>query len=601
MKKIVSKVLPFGLGLLLSSGVMAQYQLENLDRGLVAVRTNPKSVFLSWRILGSDAKNLAFNIYRGKTKLNASPITTISNWVDSTGIESSEYSLCAVINGKEQKSIYTQVLSQNFIEIPLKIPEGGTTPDGKPYTYTASDCSVGDLDGDGKYEIVLKWDPTNAKDNSQKGYTGNVYLDAYRMDGKQLWRVDLGKNIRAGAHYTQFMVFDFDGDGKAEIACKTADGTTDAFGKIIGDAKADYRNEAGYVLDGPEFLTVFEGISGKILDSVPFTPERGEVGAWGDKYGNRVDRFISAVAYLDGKHPSLITGRGYYTRLVRTAWDFEKGKIKMRWNFDSNDAGNEAHRSMGNHQMSIADLDGDGKQEVISGSSVIASNGKSFYANGLGHGDALHVSDMDPTRKGLELWQCHEEPAKYGEYGMEFRDLLTGKPIWGVSGEGKDIGRCMAADIDPTHYGYEVWGSVGGLYDCKGNQISATRPRSMNFAVWWDGDLTRELLDGNHVDKWDYQNGQLVRLFTAEGCSSNNGTKATPAVSADLFGDWREEVVLKKSDSSALRIFTTTIPTTYKMPTLMHDAQYRVAIAWQNSGYNQPPHPSFYLGEVAPK
>ncbi|MDI9859564.1 rhamnogalacturonan lyase [Flectobacillus roseus] len=601
MKKIVSKVLPFALGLLLSSGVMAQYQLENLDRGLVAVRTNPKSVFLSWRILGTDAKNVAFNIYRGKTKLNTSPITTVSNWVDSTGIESSEYSLCAVINGKEQKSIYTQVLSQNFIEIPLKMPEGGTTPDGKPYTYSASDCSVGDLDGDGQYEIVLKWDPTNSKDNSQKGYTGNVYLDAYRMDGKQLWRIDLGKNIRAGAHYTQFMVFDFDGDGKAEIACKTADGTTDASGKIIGDAKADYRNEAGYVLDGPEFLTVFEGISGKILDSVPFTPERGEVGAWGDKYGNRVDRFISAVAYLDGKHPSLITGRGYYTRLVRTAWDFEKGKIKMRWNFDSNDAGNEAHRSMGNHQMSIADLDGDGKQEVISGSSVIASNGKSFYANGLGHGDALHVSDMDPTIKGLELWQCHEEPAKYGEYGMEFRGALSGKPLWGVSGEGKDIGRCMAADIDPTHYGYEVWGSVGGLYDCKGNQISANRPRSMNFAVWWDGDLTRELLDGNHVDKWDYQNGQLVRLFTAEGCSSNNGTKATPAVSADLFGDWREEVVLKKSDSSALRIFTTTIPTTYKMPTLMHDAQYRVAIAWQNSGYNQPPHPSFYLGEIAPK
>ncbi len=601
MKKIVSKVLPFAMGLLMSHGITAQYQLENLDRGLIAVRTNPKSVFLSWRILGTDAKNLAFNLYRGKTKLNANPISTISNWVDSSGVESEEYSVRAVLNGKEQKAYSTKVLAQNFIEIPLNIPAGGTTPDGKPYTYSASDCSVGDLDGDGQYEIVLKWDPTNSKDNSQKGYSGNVYLDAYRMDGKQLWRVDLGKNIRAGAHYTQFMVFDFDGDGKAEIACKTADGTTDAIGKVIGDAKADYRNETGYVLDGPEFLTVFEGISGKILDSVPFTPERGEVGAWGDKYGNRVDRFISAVAYLDGKHPSLITGRGYYTRLVRTAWDFEKGKIKMRWNFDSNDAGNEAHRSMGNHQMSIADLDGDGKQEVISGASVIASTGKSFYANGLGHGDALHVSDMDPTRKGLELWQCHEEPAKYGEYGMEFRDVLTGKPIWGVSGEGKDVGRCMASDIDPTHYGYEVWGSVGGLYDCKGNQISATRPRSMNFAVWWDGDLTRELLDGNHVDKWDYQNGQLVRLFTAEGCSSNNGTKATPAVSGDLFGDWREEVVLKKNDSSALRIFTTTIPTTYKMPTLMHDAQYRVAIAWQNSGYNQPPHPSFYLGEVAPK
>ena len=536
-----------------------------------------------------------FNVYRDGVKLNRSPILTTTNFTDNSS-SNATYTVRAIINGIEQNdSEKAKIWEQATLDIPLKAPAGGTTPDGVAYTYNANDCSVGDVDGDGEYEIILKWDPSNAKDNSQSGYTGNVYLDALKLDGTQLWRIDLGKNIRAGAHYTQFMVYDFDSDGKAEIACKTADGTIDGKGKLIGDEKADYRNKSGYVLSGPEFLTIFNGQTGEAMATTDYLPARGTVESWGDNYGNRVDRYIAAVAYLDGKHPSIVMGRGYYTRLVRAAWDWRDGKLTSRWVFDSND-NNKSYEYQGNHQMTVGDVDGDGKDEIFNGSSAIDDDGKGLYTNHLGHGDALHMTDMNPDREGQEIWQSHESPSKYGAYGLEFRDAKTGTPLWGVDGENKDIGRALAIDIDPRYKGYECWGSIGGLYDCKGNQIGTSRP-SINFAVWWDADLSRELLDGNHIDKWDYLNGKSNRILTATDYSSNNGTKATPSLSADILGDWREEVILRKIDNTSLRIFTTTIPATNRIYTLMHDPQYRVAIAWQNSAYNQPPHPSFYLGD----
>ncbi|MEA5459466.1 T9SS type A sorting domain-containing protein [Arcicella sp. LKC2W] len=569
--------------------------VENLNRGLIAVRTSPTQVFLSWRLLGTEAESTTFNVYRDGVKLNTSPVVISTNFIDNSG-SNAIYTVRAIINNIEQKdSEQAKIWEQAYLDISLKAPAGGTTPDGVAYTYNANDCSVGDVDGDGEYEIILKWDPSNAKDNSQSGYTGNVYLDALKLDGTQLWRIDLGKNIRAGAHYTQFMVYDFDSDGKAEIACKTADGTIDGKGKLIGDEKADYRNKSGYVLSGPEFLTIFNGQTGEAMATTDYLPARGTVESWGDSYGNRVDRYIAAVAYLDGKRPSLIMGRGYYTRLVRAAWDWRDGKLTSRWVFDS-DNNNKNYEYQGNHQMTVGDVDGDGKDEIINGSSAIDDDGKGLYENHLGHGDALHMTDMNPDREGQEIWQSHESPSKYGAYGLEFRDAKTGTPLWGVDGENKDIGRALAIDIDPRYKGYECWGSIGGLYDCKGNSIGTARP-SMNFAVWWDADLSRELLDGNHIDKWDYLNGKSNRILTATDYSSNNGTKATPSLSADILGDWREEVILRKTDNTSLRIFTTTIPATNRIYTLMHDPQYRVAIAWQNSAYNQPPHPSFYLGD----
>lgn len=581
--------------LLFTTVCQGQRFVENLNRGLIAVRTSPTQVFLSWRLLGTEPETTTFNVYRDGVKLNNSPILTITNFIDNSS-SNAIYTVRAVVNGIEQKdSEKAKIWEQATLDIPLKAPAGGTTPDGVTYTYNANDCSVGDVDGDGEYEIILKWDPSNAKDNSQSGYTGNVYLDALKLDGTQLWRIDLGKNIRAGAHYTQFMVYDFDSDGKAEIACKTADGTIDGKGKLIGDEKADYRNKSGYVLSGPEFLTIFNGQTGEAMATTDYLPARGTVESWGDNYGNRVDRYIAAVAYLDGKRPSLIMGRGYYTRLVRAAWDWRDGKLTSRWVFDS-DNNNKNYEYQGNHQMTVGDVDGDGKDEIFNGSSAIDDDGKGLYENHLGHGDALHMTDMNPDREGQEIWQSHESPSKYGAYGLEFRDAKTGTPLWGVDGENKDIGRALAIDIDPRYKGYECWGSIGGLYDCKGNQIGTTKP-SMNFAVWWDADLSRELLDGNHIDKWDYLNEKSIRILTATDYSSNNGTKATPSLSADILGDWREEVILRKIDNTSLRIFTTTIPATNRIYTLMHDPQYRVAIAWQNSAYNQPPHPSFYLGD----
>ncbi|NII25275.1 T9SS type A sorting domain-containing protein [Pseudoflavitalea sp. X16] len=594
--RLLSRKLSFFLCcLLISCALHAQYQMEYLGRGVVAVRTSSSQVYVGWRMLGTDPSGIAFNVYRGATKINVSPITGSTNVVDNVSTNDT-YTVRPVIGGVEQTaSAGAGVTTQTYLNVPLQIPAGGTTPSGEAYTYTANDASVGDLDGDGEYEIILKWDPTNAKDNSQSGYTGNVYIDAYKLNGTRLWRIDLGRNIRAGAHYTQFLVYDFDGDGKAEMACKTADATRDGAGTYIGSSSADYRNSSGYVLTGPEFLTVFNGQTGAAMATTNYLPARGTVSSWGDNYGNRVDRFVANVAYLDGQRPSMVFGRGYYTRLVRVAWDWRNGQLTQRWNFDSNNSGNSAYAGQGNHQVSVADIDGDGRQETINGSSAINDNGTGSWANGMGHGDALHVSDMDPDRAGLEIWQPYESPGSNGQVGAALVNAANGARLWTVAEASADVGRGLAADIDPRYKGYECWASRGGLYTCKGVQITTTKP-SINFAVWWDADLSRELLDGTTISKWNYSSSSVSTLLSASGTASNNSTKATPALSADVLGDWREEVILRASDNSALRIYTTTILATNRIYTLMHDPQYRMAIAWQNTAYNQPPHPGFYLG-----
>jgi rhamnogalacturonan endolyase len=575
--------------------------MEFLSRAPVAVRQSSSAVYIGWRMLGTDPASIGFNVYRNGVKLNATPVTGSTNYVDNITTNGT-YTIRPVINNVEQAatapvSVWTSI----YKTIPLQIPAGGTTPSGEAYTYTANDCSVGDLDGDGEYEIILKWDPSNSKDNSQSGYTGNVFIDAYKMDGTRMWRIDLGRNIRAGAHYTQFMVYDLDGDGKAEIAMKTADATIDGVGTVIGSSSADYRNASGYILSGPEYLTIFNGQTGAAMATTNYIPARGTVSSWGDSYGNRVDRFVNCIAYLDGARPSLIMGRGYYTRLVRAAWDWRNGQLTSRWVFDSNTSGNSAYAGQGNHQLTVGDVDGDGKDEIINGSSAINDNGTGLYANGLGHGDAMHMTDLDPSRPGQELWQCHESQSAYGNFGIEFRDARTGQPIWGrgpADGVTGDIGRAMAGDVDPAYPGYEVWASSGDLYTCQGVSISTSKP-SNNFGIWWDGDLCRELLDGTKLDKWNpatQSSNRLLTIYNYGSAASNNSTKANPCLTADLLGDWREEVILRSSDNANLLLFTTTIPTSYRLYTLMHNPQYRLAVAWQNTAYNQPPYPDYYLG-----
>ncbi len=598
--------------------------MENLGRGVVAVRSATTDVFVSWRVLGTDPPDTAFNLYRSTgggapTLLNANPITGVTFFVDSGAdlAQENSYFVRPIVFGIEQAPSASFTLPANapvrqYLRVPLQVPPPGVTPAGESYTYSPNDCSVGDLDGDGEYEIVLKWDPSNSKDNSQAGYTGNVYLDAYKLNGTRLWRIDLGRNIRAGAHYTQFQVYDLDGDGKAEVACRTADGTVDGMGNVIGDPNADYRNSSGYVLDGPEFLTVFNGQTGAAMATASYVVPRGVVSNWGDSYGNRVDRFLAAVAYLDGQRPSLVMCRGYYTRTVLAAWNWRNGQLTNIWTFDTGDTGTSnpyaAWRGQGNHNLSVGDVDGDGKDEIMYGACAIDDDGTGLFSTGWGHGDALHMTDMDPDRPGLEVWQPHESPSAYGPNAAEFRDARTGQLIFGVQGSG-DIGRGLALDVDPRYRGYEMWasGNTGGMYTAqlstpnavlgpRGVEISSAKP-SINFGVWWDGDLLRELLDGTTISKWNWTQGNTTTLLSDSGVASNNGTKATPCLSADILGDWREEVIWRESGNAALRIYTTTIPTTYRFYTLMHDRQYREAIAWQNTGYNQPPHPSFFFGD----
>jgi rhamnogalacturonan endolyase len=610
LKANLKLALVVGLLLLYSHNAHAQYLMENLGRGVVAIRQNATDVYVGWRQLGTDSSDVSFNLYRStgggpEVLLNPSPITDSTNFVDTTAdlSQANAYSVRPVVGGVEGApsaafTLPADAAVQQYLNVPLQIPPGGTTPDGS-YTYTANDASVGDVDGDGEYEIILKWDPTNSKDNSQSGYTGNVYLDAYKMDGTRLWRIDLGRNIRAGAHYTQFMVYDLDGDGKAEVACKTADATVDGLGTVIGNANADYRNSSGYVLTGPEYLTVFNGQTGAAMATVGYNPPRGTVSSWGDDYGNRVDRFLAGVAYLDGRRPSLVMARGYYTRAYVAAYDFRDGQLTNRWNFDTGFSGGPyaTWRGQGAHSLTIGDVDGDGRDEITYGAAAIDDDGSGLYSTLLGHGDALHMSDMDPTRPGQEVWMAHEDPGSYGSNGSEFRDAKTGALIFGVPGNGADVGRAVAGDIDPRYLGYEMWASRGGLNATNGVQITPSRPGQMNFMVWWDGDLLRELLDGTTISKWNWNTNTVSPVLAPAGLSSNNSTKANPALSADVLGDWREEVIWRTADNTALRIYTTTAPASNRIYTLMHDRQYRVAIAWQNTAYNQPPHPSFYIGE----
>ncbi len=628
------------LGLLLASPAFAQRQLENLGRGVVAMRTGSSSVYVGWRLLGTDPDDTKFNLFRvtsGVTNLVSANVSNTCNVVDggaSSGL-THIYFVQPIINGVTQANSGSFTIAgsaiQQYLNIPLTPPPSGVAWDGVPYTYNANDCSVGDVDGDGEYEIFLKWDPSNSQDNSFAGFTGNTFLDCYKLNGTRLWRIDLGPNIRSGAHYMDFMVYDFDGDGKAELMCRTAPGSVDGQTNYVGGLAKwqtsngphptfnntdDYRfnnpnanTTNGYVLHGPEFITVFNGLTGAEMATTTFYPKRDQDNnddnpsasrintIWGDSYGNRLDRFLAGVAFCDGVRPSAIFCRGYYTRAYLTAWDWRNGQLTKRWNFDSNSGpgSNLDYRGQGAHSLSVGDVDGDGKDEIVYGACVIDDNGQGLYSTTLGHGDAEHYSDMDPQSLGQEIWFVHESPSSYGPYGLELHESESGNIIFGYNGTSADVGRGAAYDIDPRYPGYETWGAGGVLRTVKGVQI-ATKTPPQNFCNWWDADMLRESLDGTTISKWDWTGSSNVSVLSPGGLSSNNGTKSTPCLSGDIFGDWREEVIWRTAANDALRIYTTTIPATNRFYTLMHDPQYRCAIAWQNTGYNQPPHPSFFLG-----
>ena len=630
-------------------------QTENLDRGIVAIK-NGTGTFISWRLLGTDDKQTTFDLLRNGDVIKSG--LTVTNFTDTGGNDGSQYVVVAK-TGSTELSRSKAVSRWPNICKQLKLDKPAS---GADYHYFPNDCSVADLDGDGEYEIVVKWDPSNCQDNSISGKTGNVYLDAYKLDGTKLWRVDLGPNIRAGAHYTQFLVYDFNGDGRAELICKTAPGSVDGQGSYVNQAadeaalrssyvnRLSYANDKGYVLSGAEYLTVFEGTTGRAVHTVWYNPNRGcttgEVKAptgaelkslWGDDYGNRCDRFLACVAHLDGadRNASAVMCRGYYTRAYLWAVDFDGEKLKTKWlhasvsptevevtdalgnkttkTYNSNTSGissgtNDVHfyctaYGQGCHSLAVGDVDGDGCDEIIYGSAAIDHDGQLLHTTGLGHGDALHLSDLLPDRPGLEVMMVHEE----APFGWSVRDARTGELLIHRTGI-SDTGRGMAADIYAQQRGFEFWHSddmdreeandkLGpmNIYSATGDVVGHyTRNYPFYcFRIYWDGNVQDELFD-----KGALNDGQWNRVLTCGnyGNSVTYGSKANPLLIADIMGDWREEIIMfDKSDSASINIFSTTIPTDYRVPTLMHDHVYRMSVAWQNVGYNQPPHLGFYL------
>lgn len=606
------------------------------DRALVAVKSD-SAVFVSWRCYESDAKDIRFELERNDAVIYEGNRT---NYTDTEGKAGDVYRLTAVC-GATATTETTIAWNKEYQELELKAPAGQTMPDGTVAAYTANDMSAGDLDGDGKLELIVKWDPNNSQDNSKDGYTGTTILDAYDIDlaaGKAvlMWRIDLGINIRSGAHYTQFQVWDYNGDGKAELICKTADGSTTfdaalnetghvgavSVASLPTDVKGtpetyDFRQHTGRIgriVLGQEYLTAFDGTTGKIIDTVKYVPERGpyneetgkyDTSMWGlkngvaaeknDGYANRADRFLAGTAYIDDGNAAAIFCRGYYGRTAITAWQLIDGRLQMKWAFDVDSFSEYA--GQGNHQLSINDVDNDGYDEIVYGALILDHTGKVLNCTGLKHGDAMHVSDWNNDGK-LEVFSVHEE--KTVEYQMELHDALTGEVLWGVFA-GKDVGRGVAADIDPNYPGAEMWGADGNTYDCKGNVIYDKKPSS-NFTLYWDGDLLMELFDhadyAPQVQKWDYVNLKKVALLTATGASTNNSTKANAGLVADICGDWREEIIVRDaSDNNKIRVYTTTIETQYVFPCLLENVTYREGVAWQNTAYNQPANLPYLLTE----
>ncbi len=711
-------------------------QLEKIGRGLVAVNTG-RGIFVAWRLFKNEVTGYTetglcgtdFVLFKNGNRLAI--VTQSTNFLDEEGKDTDVYSVVPFEQGrlpelsvllakeKDAEHVTAWKSGKNFLDIPVKRPADGVTVKGDPFVYHINDISIGDVDGDGEYEYIVKWDPSNSKDVSQRGYTGKVYLDCYKLDGRILWRLDMGVNIRAGAHYTQFMVYDFNGDGKAEMALKTAPGTcmhifdsdgnekesfyitipgedadkgvshednyvcsaedyaahmkalfmgwrnhpevksgrwpqtleecfgipvkynyplsdkdagelVDYFLDVYAPGRSDknrLREFEGFIYEGPEYMTMFAG-DGTELSTIPFRFAREDDGLmWGDysmnriEPCNRVDRFLSGVAYLDGERPYLIMCRGYYTRTTLVAYDFFENRFHEVWSVDSgyvpmsnpfNDNPHEAGGTdpdygsiagQGNHSLSTADVDGDGCQEIIYGAACIDHDGSVLYSSfdylpdgrraKLGHGDAMHVANIDPDRPGLEIFNVFEG-AKAAPYGFALRDAENGSVYFGEYAE-TDLGRCMIGDICPGEAGLQVW--VNDVYSVDGRKLDVPAP-STNMNIHWAADLSTQV-----TDKKEYLTGEKTgvindlthgEMLVPEGTATNNGTKGNPCLVADLFGDFRDEIVLRLSDDSALRIYINTDITEHKLFTPLQDVQYRTAVAWQNNCYNQPGYVSYY-------
>lgn len=560
---------------------------ENLNRGLTAtLAQNGNSVYLNWRLLESDPENVAFNLYRsvnGKTKrLNSKPISKTCDYTDNSPGEKATYWVAAIVNKKEQAGpdkievVQSDLSHPNFTSIKLKNAD-----------IKAGKIALADLNGDGTYDYIIRTPSSNVDPGNPGDLTGKTYqIEAYLSDGTYLWTKDLGQGIEPGVWYSPFIAYDFNGDGKAEIALKTAP----------DNAK---RNAQGRIDGGEEYLSVLDGMTGKEIARVDW-PERN------DRYGNlnRQNRNQIGMAFLDGKTPFILAARGTYKLMVVDAWMLKDNKLERVWRWDG-DEENPVVRSMGSHNMISADIDGDGKDEIILGSCAVDDNGTLLWSTGLGHPDKIYLTDIDPRRPGMELFLCLEPWHDNGR-GVCVVDPKDGKPIWNIGHKTFHVGDGMVADFDPTHPGLECFATEdrkGGSTDkylltADGKKIGSGDdvPPCRNWA-WWDADLLRETFKGDD-NRWgasSSSDGRKQSIIKWKGETLTEGIEGDILMIADMIGDWREEIITALPGE--LRIYQTNIPAKDRRVTLMQDALYRNYIAHRSMGYPQAPVPSFYLGE----
>ena len=584
------------------------YQMENLDRGVVAVKVTG-GVYVGWRMLGYEYtgtdSDTSYNLYKDGTLLKN--VTDSTNYLDAAGTSTSKYTVSCVLSGKEgAQSTAVTVWADQYQSIPVTAPPNGT----QGGVYTASDGTPCDLDGDGQMDLILKWDPSNSKDSASSGKSDNCIIDGIKFDGTRLWRIDVGQNIRAGAHDTQLSAYDFDGDGKCELAIKTGPGTKDGKGNFLakGPAKGvdnsqDLRGDRGITLGGPEWMTVFSGVDGSELDTIEYPVLYGS-GDFGDSNGNRSQRFTGGFAFVKDVPaaggagvanglPSIISGRGYYARTTVSAMTYRNGVMAKNWVFDypSCYGGTTKPIGCGDHSCMAADVDGDGAQEIIPGAITISSDGKFMCDSLMGHGDALDIAPLIPG-KPMVTFSIHESLG-----GFDAHDSATCK-LYFTTTPGGDANRGRAEYVGVGNETSASCSGPGQVLCATG--VSGGLGAGSNFVMYWDADEWRELENSNSISK-----AGGATLLTCSACAGCNGTKNTPVLSGDVLGDWREEVIWREGGGTspatkALRLYTTTDVTKRRIYTLMHDPTYRAQVNFEQSTYNQPPHTGFQISPNMP-
>jgi rhamnogalacturonan endolyase len=573
---------------------------ERLNRGVVALpgsqaagggaaeRSEAGTVYLSWRLLKTDPQDTAFNVYRSVdggdiAKLNTQPITATTDFIDDKPAQGPRvaYWVRPVLDGKELEP--ANVSGRVLLRTDPAPNESYYTSIKFQGEYTPQRIAVADLNGDGAYDFVIKQPSQGIDPAGRPNTAGLTYkLEAYLNDGAFLWRKDLGPGIEPGIWYSPFIVYDFDGDGKAEVAVKTG--------------PEDAREPDGRIRKGPEWCSILDGMTGQEVTRADWPPRDPRYGDY-----NRTNRNQMGIAYLDGKTPCLLVARGTYKLMVLDAYQYHNRRLEQLWHWEGDDE-TPIIRSQGAHGMHSADVDDDGRDEIVLGSVVLDDNGTALWSIGLGHPDKCFVTDVDPTRPGMEIFYGIE-PWHENGMGVCLVDAKTGRLLWSIGQRTSHVGDAMVADIDPAYPGLECFATEdpkGGsrdryLFSADGKRLGPAEnvPGCRNW-IFWDADLLRETFGGGGPPGSGFGRGRSVSIVKYKGPTLTSGIEGSIIMMADILGDWREELITVLPGE--LRIYTTTIPATDRRVCLMQDPVYRAEVAHRSMGYEQSPVTGYYLG-----